>query len=244
MGSDLDPAPAGGELHGVGEEIGEDLLDFCLILLDRLEARADLEGDVDRLLLGHRPGHVALRRDDRLDIERHWADLRLPGLDLGQVKDVVDHVEEHPPRGADVLHVAALLVVERLDRPEHVREADDAVEWCAQLVAHRRQEVALHPIHLVEVEIGAGELVHLAVEALIDLLELLLSVDEAAEHAIEGDAELLELVGGVNLGPGLDVAAADLVADIAEMLERLDDHVADDEVGGEHGEEHRHDRRR
>jgi hypothetical protein len=71
------------------------------------------------------------------------------------------------------------------------------------------------------VEIGAGEFVDLPIEALVDLLKLLLGVDEAAEHAIEGDAEVLELVRGVDLGPGLDIATADLVADITEMLQRL-----------------------
>ena len=70
----------------------------------------------------------------------HWApitcsiaevgqpDLHLAALDLGQVEDVVDHVQEHPARLLDVLHVALLFVVQRGDRAQHVAEAEDAVQ--------------------------------------------------------------------------------------------------------------------
>ena len=62
-------------------------------------------------------------------------------------------------RPLDVADVALLLVVERVDAAQHVAEAEDAVERRAQLVAHRGQEVALQPVHLVEPHVGLGQLV-------------------------------------------------------------------------------------
>ena len=56
------------------------------------------------------------------------------------------------------------------------------------------------------------------------------AVDQVPQHAVERRGQLLELVAGVDLGPLLDVAAADRVAHVAQVLERLDDHVAHDDV--------------
>ena len=97
--------------------------------------------ELDVLLLGQRPGHVALRGDERADLELAEADFHLAAFDLGQVENVVDHVEQHPAGTLDVADVAQLLVVERLDAAEHVAEAEDAVERRAQLVADGGQEV-------------------------------------------------------------------------------------------------------
>ena len=110
-------------------------------------------------------------------------------------------------------------------------------------MAHGGKEVALQAVHLVEMQIGLCQLVDLVVEIAIGLAEILLRVDKAPEHPIEGDPELFELVGRVDLGPGLHVATPHLVGHVPQVLERLHDHVADDRVGGEHREKHGHDRR-
>ena len=104
-------------------------------------------------------------------------------------------------------------------------------------MAHRGQEVPLEPVHLVEVEVGLGQLVDLVVEHGVGLEQLFLRIDQPAEHAIEGETKFLELVGGVDVGPGVDVAPADLVADVPQMVERLHDHVPHDRVGHEHRQE-------
>ena len=51
---------------------------------------------------------------------------------------------------------------------------------------------------------------------------------------LKADGQSFELVAGVDLGPQGRVAAADLVADVAQVAQRLDDHVAHDDVRGEH----------
>ncbi len=57
----------------------------------------------------------------------HWAetteampnsvgpDFHLAAFDLGQVQNVVDHLQQHPAGALDVVDVALLLVVERVD---------------------------------------------------------------------------------------------------------------------------------
>ena len=61
---------------------------------------------------------------------------------------------------------------------------------------------------------------------------------------MEGTPRLQLVNGDMNIGPGLDIAAADLIAHIAQMLQRLDDHIPHDDIGGYHGDEESHDRRR
>ena len=43
--------------------------------------------EIDVLLLGQRPGHVALRRDQRADLELAQPDLHLAAFHLGQVEE-------------------------------------------------------------------------------------------------------------------------------------------------------------
>ena len=142
------------------------------------------------------------------------------------------------------MHIPLLLLFQSGDAAEHIREADDAIERRSQFVAHGCQEVALEPIHLVEVHIGLGQLVDLGIEITVDLEQLVLRVNEPSQHAIEGCAEILKLIAGVNLGAGSHVAFANLVTDFPQMLQRLDDHIADNRVGREHRQEDGDDSRR
>ena len=95
-------------------------------------------------------------------------------------------------------------------------------------MAHGGQEVALDGVHLVEPHVRLGQLVDLAVQGRVDLAEFVLGGHEVAQHAVEGDGQFLELVAGVDVRPQGDVSVADRVADVAEVAQRLDDHVADD----------------
>ena len=64
-GGDRDPASLGRELDGVGKQVVEDLLHAGLVLAHRRQVGLDVGFQVDVLLLGQRPGHVALGGDDR-----------------------------------------------------------------------------------------------------------------------------------------------------------------------------------
>src|SRR5262249_39039948 len=118
-----------------------------------------------------------------------------------------------------------------------VAEAEDGVERSAQLVAHGGQKVALELVRFIQGEVGVGQLVNLAVEVAVDLAEPILHGDEVAEHAVEGVAEILELVAGLDLAADIQFAGADGVGNLLEVLDRLDDDVADDEVAAAHDQQ-------
>ena len=81
-------------------------------------------------------------------VEAAELQLHPPGLDLGQVEDVVDERQQVAAGGQDVVEVLLLLVVELAEQPlqQHLGEADDRVERRAQLVRHVGQELDLVPV--------------------------------------------------------------------------------------------------
>jgi len=117
-----------GELDGVPEEVGEDLLDADRVAVDGgvVEA-ADVEGDAEALGLRDQ---AHLRHDaprHALQVELHHLNLQLPGLDLVQVKHVVH--DPHQLRAAllRVLDQLTLLlrngrVLQKRDVPQHAVE--------------------------------------------------------------------------------------------------------------------------
>ncbi len=121
------------ELRGIGDDRGEAGLHVyghrvVLALRERFHERPDL---VQRL------GHLELREGE----------LHPAGFDLREVEDVVDDLQQQPPRSQDVLHVAVLLLVQGPEGLvlEHFREPDDRVQRRAKLVTHLRQELRLGP---------------------------------------------------------------------------------------------------
>ena len=65
----------------------------------------------------------------------------MPGLDAADVQDIIDHIEQMPPAGFDVIGVfkvfGAAGWAEHLF-PDNFRKPDNGVEWCAKLMAHGR----------------------------------------------------------------------------------------------------------
>ncbi len=71
--------------------------------------------------------------------------LDLSCLDLGKVEKVVDQIQEVQPARVHVGHVPALFLVQGAEPfvRQELREAEDGVQWCPQLVRHVRQELRL-----------------------------------------------------------------------------------------------------
>ena len=88
---------------------------------------------------GHQRHHVAHGFDQG---EIGQLQLHPPGLDLGQVQDVIDQRQQALARTADQLGVLALLRVE-LARQQQPVHAQHGVERGADLVAHGGQEARL-----------------------------------------------------------------------------------------------------
>ena len=95
------------------------------------------------------------------------------------------------------------------------------------------------PVHLEEGHVRLGQLVDLAVEVAVDLAQLLLHGDQVMKHPVERVRKLFELVAGLDLAADVQAAGGDRVGDVAEVLDRLDDHVADDRVRRKHRQDRR-----
>ena len=84
-----------------------------------------------------------------------------PGLDLGEVEQIVHEADHMRARGMDVLEVFLVALV--ADRPEsllqhHLGKADDGVERRADLVADLGQEIRFLRARLLGRALGRDEL--------------------------------------------------------------------------------------
>jgi hypothetical protein len=132
-----------GELHRVGQQIEQDLAQPRYVRADRDRHLALEQIRRVELLLGRAPPDQIERGLHAFaQVERLRLDVHAPGLDLGEVEDVVDDGEQRVAAVADGGCVVALLVVKRgvEQQPAH---ADDRVHRRADLVAHCSQEGAL-----------------------------------------------------------------------------------------------------
>ncbi len=195
-----DAAPLGRELDGVGEQVVEDLPQLARVLPQQRDRLVEPAFQRDVLPLGDRAGHRLVRPSQTSRIEKSSVRTSiLPLSILARSRMSLIIARSILPGRLDVAGIAALPLVELVGAGEDLGEADDRVERRAQLVAHRRQEVALEPVHLEEGHVGLRQLVDLAVEVVVDLAQLLLHGDQVVEHAVEGVRELLELVAGLDL---------------------------------------------
>ena len=87
-----------------------------------------------------RLGHVLDHGHQR---ERFEVKLHPPGLDLGEVEDVVDQGEQVPARAEHAVERLEVLLQCLRILPQHLGDADDGVERRAQLVAHVGEELRL-----------------------------------------------------------------------------------------------------
>ncbi len=147
-----------GELQGVADQVREHLAETVGV---PTEARRNVGADDGREIEAPVAGLLAQELDRLFDeateIEVDALQVELPGLDLGEVQDVVDDPEEGVGRALHGFGVAALLGGQRCVE-EQGRHPDDPVHRRPDLVAHGRQEGGLRPIGRQGVVPGAGEL--------------------------------------------------------------------------------------
>ncbi len=165
-----------GKLHGIADEVQQRLADPGLVRTHHAEVVGAAHFDAVAVLLGggaERRGHVADQRRDRerLDLQFH-----LPGLDLGQVEDLVDQCEQVAAGAQDPLQRFDLFALAEVARilQQHLADADDRVQRRAQFVAHVGEELRLVPA-------GRLELAALV----LDLLEQAGVLDR--EHRLRGE---------------------------------------------------------
>ena len=132
-----------GELHGVVDEVRQDLAEAQGVAPQALRHRGRGVGqELEALLVRLLSGHGRDRRDHFVELERRRLEVELPRLDLREIQDVVDDPEQRCPGVVDLADVVPLLGSHRGLQRE-VREADDRVHRSPDLVAHVGEEHGL-----------------------------------------------------------------------------------------------------
>ncbi|HYO31192.1 MAG TPA: hypothetical protein VER37_11525, partial [Thermomicrobiales bacterium] len=105
---DGNPA-AVGELHRVADKVEQDLVEALRVGRDRWQSRLEIDDEVD-------PSIRDLRRQIHSDLGDHIIqtnalreDAEPPGLDPGQIEDVVDKRQQAVGRCRDPIYIAVLL---------------------------------------------------------------------------------------------------------------------------------------
>jgi len=130
-----------------------------------------------------------------------------------------------------------LLVAQATRRQQHIRKPEDGVQWGPQLMADRRQETVLQPIALVKGQVSLGQLVDLGIQLQVRTLQLVLHGNQGPQHAVESMAQVLEFIPGLDLAAHIQLPRGDRVTDLLEVLDRLDDHIPDNEIGTGHDQQ-------
>ena len=123
-----DTAAFGSKFDGIGKQVRENLLDFCLVLKQGFLVLDSLHIEVDIFFLGEQADHVTLSAHDETNLKLTGFEFHFAGFELCQVQDVIDHFQQYTPRRTNVLGVAALFFVERVDSLKDIRESDDTVQ--------------------------------------------------------------------------------------------------------------------
>jgi hypothetical protein len=179
-------AAAGGELHRIGQQVEQHLAQSCLVADDGGgQIRAELEREPEPLALGARADHRDGVVDQARKQERAVLDLDFAGLDARHVEDSVQYRDHGRRSGLDAFRVAPLPGCQILGEQKIV-VADDAAERSADLVTHRREELAVGVSGLLGVTDGLFPCSPRGIE-------LVLAPLDGLGHAVEGlleDADL------------------------------------------------------
>ena len=132
-----------GELVCVAHEIEQRLADSGLVGMHLADILRTVDDDFVAVLRRHgadRGDYVVDQRRDGegLDVHVHPA-----GFDLRQVQNVVDEFQQMVRRTQYALQRFELFCALQVARVlmQHLRQADDRIQWRAQLVRHIRQEL-------------------------------------------------------------------------------------------------------
>ena len=138
-------SPLLGELDGVADEVEQDLPQPARVADQGVgHLRLDLAGQLQPLPVGAEGQRPEGLPQDVPQGEVGAVELELAGLDLGEVEQVVDHLQQGLRRGLDDRQVLALLARQRRVEGE-LGHAEDGVHGGADLVADVGQELILGP---------------------------------------------------------------------------------------------------
>ncbi len=147
------------ELHGIGRQVGDHLLEPGDVAHHpALGRRVGRQVERHALLVGVRRQELADIADGVAQGERLADHLERPGLHARQVQNVAKQAVEGRTGALDDLHQFSLGLVQPAQR-QGVGHAQDTVERRADLVAHVGQEGALGPVRRLRRVAGQGQIV-------------------------------------------------------------------------------------
>ena len=109
--------------------------------MDRAEVRWAIGDDAVAILRRHRLDGLSHTLDHRRQRECFEVKLHPPGLDLGQIENVVDQGEQVAARAEHSIKRFEILIEALGILAQHLGDADDGVKRRAQLVAHVGEEL-------------------------------------------------------------------------------------------------------
>ncbi len=172
--------PVLGELRGIAEQVVEGLVQQLRIRPEVLDGGIGVHHQAVAV-----PGHEGSRGGGQLHEEgRDMAGLDVdhhpPGLDLGEVQDVVDEAEQVPAGRLDVAQVPQQLAQPMLGKllQQEFTVEQDGVERRPQLMAHVGQEHALGTTGLLRGVLGLHELHVRGGQPVVGRLELVPALQE------------------------------------------------------------------
>lgn len=224
-----DPASGGGELDGVGKEVGEDLLEAEGISENEKGRGVGGNLELDAFFLGCVTEETDAGIDDVQDGTGLDLDTNNAGFEAGELEDVVDELEQVT---AAILNLGDAVEMGFSDGlaggvAEDFREGQDAGERGAEFVTDVGEELVAALGGLLQCGVGFAEGIGLLPQSGLSLGAVVLASeagDEAAVGAGEGFEflEEFEVVGGWSVGE----------ADDADEIGAAEDGDAEEAVEG------------
>ncbi len=237
LNADLDPSLPR-ELEGVAGEIHQALRDAPVVAVGDRKAVGYVDHEFQPFLGGERAQRNVDDVDDLARRILRQRELHAPGLDLGEVEDVVDQAQQVAPVHLDVgerlLQVRRNVAIEPVE--QHLGEPENRVHRRAQLVAHVGEEFRLRLARLRQLLVEAAELGRGAALLGVEPVELLAHV----VHPVRQDAEFVA-IGDADAAA--EVSRRHLVEKAVRLANREDERPRDHE-SAEQREQHRADRER
>src|SRR5712692_7480126 len=139
----LDLAAFWGELHSIAEQVVQDLLETHTIRIHR-QAGCTFLLDIDVFCHCERTNGRQNLRQGLRNLKIFTAKFELPGLDLGQIQNVVDQLQQVMSTISHMSDKTPLLIGEWPSRSvrKKIRKTDNCLQRRPEFVAHTRKELA------------------------------------------------------------------------------------------------------
>src|SRR5690606_6905937 len=147
--------PGVGELHCVAQQVEQDLAYLAGVRGDN-QPVGGAAGEAELFAGGEGLDQRGRFADECRQIDLFLLHFLPPRLDPREGQDLLDDLEQVPRSHRDAVQLLPLPFVERTGdlRVQEVRVADDGVQRGPQLVAHRREELALRQIRFLRLPAG------------------------------------------------------------------------------------------